>query len=417
MIVALRRLAPFVIAALLLIALPYALSSRTALTLLCAIGINAVFALSYNVLLGQSGMLSFGHAAFFGFGAYAAIHFMAAISAHVVPLPTFVTPLVGFAAGAIGGALIGLPVCRRSGTPFAMITLGIGELFAAAAFMLPGLFGGEEGITGNRASGPHPFGFSLGPNIDVYWFTAFWTFVAATLMYAFTRTPMGRLANAVRDNPDRLQFIGYDPHRVRYFVYVLSGAMAGLAGGMSAVNYEIVTPSVFNAVNSGSVLIMAYVGGAGLFLGPIAGAILLTFMQSMLADYSEASLFYVGIIFLAVVLAAPGGIAGLALSLWRGAREHGARRIAPFWAARGVSLAAIAIGVVIVVEMAFRLQDSDAGPLHLFGATLQPENPVAWGAGIALVAAGLGAARASARFAPKDAVPQDLAAKRSASPA
>ncbi len=200
-------------------------------------------------------MLSFGHAVFFGLGSYAAMHAMIAIDdasyagegfwAHV---PVVGMPVIGMIAGGLVALVLGWPFCRRAGTAFAMITLGLGEMVAAAGQMFPSLFGGEAGIYGNRMVGPQWFGLELAQSADVYWFMAFWTFVAVFAMWAFTRTPLGRMSNAVRDNPDRLQFIGYQPRNIRFMIFIASGSFGGLAGGMAAVNYEIITPEALGLI-------------------------------------------------------------------------------------------------------------------------------------------------------------------------
>lgn len=278
-----RALSPWLISAAVLLILPFVLDSGTAFTLMNVIAVNIVFALSYNMLLGQGGMLSFGHAVFFGLGSYAAMHAMNAIDeasyagegfwAHI---PVVSMPLVGMIAGGLVALVIGWPFCRRAGTAFAMITLGLGEMVAAAGQMFPSVFGGEAGIYGNRMVGPQWFGLELAQATDVYWFMAFWTFLAVFAMWAFTRTPLGRMSNAVRDNPDRLQFIGYPPRNIRFMIFIASGSFGGLAGGMAAVNYEIITPEALGLIPSGLALLMAAVGGLGVFYGPIVGAIVVS---------------------------------------------------------------------------------------------------------------------------------------------
>jgi branched-chain amino acid transport system permease protein len=169
-------------------------------SLLSQMGIAAVFALSYNMLLGQTGLLSFGHAVYFGLGGYAAIHLMRAIN-HGLPIPMPFVPLAGAATGLLFGIVFGAVSTRRAGTIFALISLGIGELVYASTFMLPGLFGGEEGITANRTRAPALFGLKLGSQLEVYYVIAVWALVAAMLMHAFTRTPLGRMCNAVATTP------------------------------------------------------------------------------------------------------------------------------------------------------------------------------------------------------------------------
>ena len=135
------------------------------------------------------------------------------------------------------GFMVGFPW----GTIFALITLGVGELVHAASLMLPGFFGGEEGVTASRTKAPHLFGLDFSSQVQVYYVIAFWLVVAALLALAFMRTPVGRLCNAVRDNPERAEFIGYNPQRVRFIACSVAAMFAGLAGGLHAINYEIVT--------------------------------------------------------------------------------------------------------------------------------------------------------------------------------
>lgn len=378
-------LLPAIIAVALLVALPFVFPSRTALAIAAAIGINVVFALSYNMQLGQGGMLSFGHAVAYGFGGYAAIHLMVMIDKQALPLPIFFVPIAGFAFGLLVGAILGWPICRRGGTAFAMITLGIGELVAAASLMFTTFFGGEEGIKADRVVGPEMFGLSLGPPIGVYWFIAFWTFVGALAMWAFTRTPLGRLSNAVRDNPDRVRFIGYDPSRVRHLVYTVSSGFAGLAGGMTAVNFEILTPTIFSALVSGSVLLMAFIGGLGVFYGPVLGAILITVMQSMLSDYTEAWQFYVGLLFVAVVLFAPGGIGGIIEQARAASRRGEVGRMAPVWLARLAATIVLVFGVALLVELAFAASHGSTS-LGFFGVALNPRSALPWIVAVVVIA-------------------------------
>ena len=380
-----RGALPWVLLAVTLLALPYVFPSRTALTLLCVIGANAVFALSYNMLLGQGGMLSFGHAVYYGLGAYAGAHALGAIKAFALPVPVFFLPAIGFAAGLLAGAVIGWPCCRRSGTPFAMISLGVGELVAAAGFMFKGLFGGEDGISGDRSVGPAFLGMKLGAIGNVYWFVAFWLFIAALGMWAFTRTPLGRLANAVRDNAERVSFIGFDPRRVRYLVFIAAGGFAGLAGALSTVTFEIATPDMLGALPSAAALVMAYIGGIGLFWGPLLGAVVLTVARSMLSDYTRAWELYVGLLFMAVVMFAPGGLAGVLVSA---ERALGAARPASLKKAlRYLGVAPATAGVVILVEAASRWREG-ARPLAFAGWTLDPGAATPWVLGATLLLSG-----------------------------
>ena len=173
--------------ALVLLVLPLMFNKGFALTLMCQIGTIMIFALSFNMLLGQSGMLSFGHAVYSGLGAYFAIHLLNMIAKGTVLFPVTLLPLVGGFAGAFFGVLFGYVTTKKSGTPFAMITLGIGELVFAMSLMFPDFFGGEGGISSNRTAGKPLLGFiTYGPQIQVYYLVAAWLFICTAAMYAYT---------------------------------------------------------------------------------------------------------------------------------------------------------------------------------------------------------------------------------------
>lgn len=387
-----QRLLPFLALAAICVIIPMFNPSRTIYTLISIIGINIVFALSYNMLLGKAGLLSFGHAVYFGLGGYFCIHAMGWIEAGTgiwKAYPMFMLPLLGFGAGAAAGAVIGWPSCRRAGTPFAMISLGVAELIAAAGFMFDSLFGGEEGISGDRMNGVELFGLSLGPLPEVYIFIAFWTVVGVIGMFAFTRTPLGKLSEATRDNDQRVQFIGYNPLRVRYLVFIVSGGFAGLAGGMAAVNYEIFTPESLSLIPSGFVLIMAYVGGITYFVGPILGAILLTYMQSMMSDFTEAWLLYLGILFIFIVMFAPRGLAGILFDFTAGLRSGNIVEALGKSVMKIVGGILVLLGTIVLVEVAVRWSNGYGESFEPFGMHLGHGNVLTWILIIVPIAAGV----------------------------
>jgi branched-chain amino acid transport system permease protein len=297
--------------AVVLVALPRIFWSGGALTTFSLIGISIIFAMSYNILLGQTGMLSFGHAVYYGLGGFLAIHGMNLLAASKASVPLPLVPLVGGLAGLTFALLLGWVSTRRSGTVFAMISLGVAELVSSSALILRSFFGGEAGITTNRTKLFHIFGWSFGPQIQIYYMVAAWTLLAVIAMYALTRTPWGRMCNAVRDNPERVQFVGYDPHVIRYMAFCFAGFFAGIAGGLSAINFEIANSAYLGAAQSGTALFAAYIGGIGLFIGPIVGAIFVTYLSLVLSDLTSVWQLYFGLIFICVVVFAPGGIAGL----------------------------------------------------------------------------------------------------------
>jgi branched-chain amino acid transport system permease protein len=396
-----RRLAryrPWLAAAALLLVLPHVpgLNGDFGRSLLSQMGIAAIFALSYNLLLGQTGLLSFGHAVYFGLGGYAGIHLMRAINGGL-PIPVPLVPLAGAAAGLLFGMLFGALTTRRAGVVFALISLGVGELVFAAMRMFQGFSGGEEGITANRSVGPHLFGLSFASQLQVYYVIAIWVLVATALMVAFLRTPVGRLCNAVRDNPERAQFIGYDPVRIRFIAFSVAATFAGLAGGLHALNYEIVAAESVGAGRSGAVLLMAYIGGISNFLGAVLGAITITWLQVSLSDYTTAWQLYLGLFFIAVVLFAPGGLSGLLLMHVPLLRTRALAGVVKAYAI-AVPLMLIALfGAVMLLEFNYRraTQPEAGSHFRLFGIDMDTASPGPWLAAIALVVLGSYAFRRS----------------------
>ena len=384
------RAALWLAAALLLFALPHLFTSSFGRTLLTEMGIAITFALSYNMLLGQTGMLSFGNAVYFGLGGYTAIHVLRWIAAGL-PLPVALLPLAGGLGGLAFGLLFGVLSTRRAGTAFAMITLGLGELVVALALIFDAVFGGEEGISGNRTSGPSVFGLTFGPDIQVYYLVAAWMIAGVALMRAFARTPVGRLCNAVRDNPERVQFVGYDPARIRLIAFALSSFFAGVAGGLYAVNYELMAINSLGAERSALVLLMAYIGGIGSFAGPILGAVLVTFLSVALSNYTQAWLLYLGLFFVLVVLFAPNGLAGLLAMHGPVARAGLLPRLAPAYVLGAVPAVMAFLGVVALVEINYRLSiRPELGPrMSLFGVGFEATSATAWIVSLGLVAAGI----------------------------
>lgn len=388
-----RRSRAWLAAAVVLLVLPFVpgLDSGFGRSLLSQMGIAVVFALSYNLLLGQTGLLSFGHAVYFGLGGYAAIHLMRAVNAGL-PIPMPLVPLAGAAGGLLFGLALGFLTTRRAGTIFALISLGVGELVHAATLMLPGFFGGEEGITASRTKAPPFLGFDFASQLQVYYVIAFWVMVAALLMRAFMRTPAGRMCNAVRDNPERAEFIGYNTQRVRFIVFAVAATFAGLAGGLHAINYEIVAADAVGAARSGAVLLMVYIGGAGHFIGAIIGAIVITWLQVSLSHYTSAWLLYLGLFFMAIVLYAPGGLAGLVMMHAPLVRAGALKPVLRAYALAMPAALVMVLGAGVLLEMTYRRSTQpEAGPvMRLFGIAIDTATPWPWlGAALVMVVGGL----------------------------
>jgi branched-chain amino acid transport system permease protein len=379
--------------ALVLAVAPLLFTSSLALTMLSQIGYLIIILLSYNILLGQGGMLSFGHAVYVGLGSFVAIHAMNLAAKGAIPVPLVLIPVVGGLAGMFFAALFGFVTTKKSGTTFAMITLGIGELVASMALMFPGFFGGEGGITTNRVYGAKFLGLDFGPQIQVYYLVAVYCFLCTAGMYAFTGTPLGRILNAVRDNPERVEFVGYNTQRVRYLAFIVAGFFAGIGGGLAAINFEIVNAvDSLSGIRSGGYLLFAFLGGAVFFFGPIIGAVLLVFASILLSELSKAWLLYLGLAFLFMVMYAPGGVASLIMMNLRVAHFGKLRRLWVSYLALAGTALAMVLGLAAVVEMIYHIQlNSALGPVVPFmGAKLNTQSPDTWVGAVFVVLTGAG---------------------------
>ncbi len=381
--------------ALLLIVAPLIFTKGASLSLLSQMGTIMIFGLSYNMLLGQGGMLSFGHAVYSGLGAFCAIHAMNLAAAGTFPIPVTLVPLVGGVAGMGFGVLFGYVTTKKSGTTFAMITLGLVELVFASSLMLPGFFGGEGGIATNRVIGSPFLGITYGPQIQVYYLIAFWLFISTIGMYAFTHTPLGRIANAVRDNPERVEFVGYDTQWVRYLTLILSAFFAGISGGLSAINFEIVSAENVSALRSGLILLYTFIGGVGFFFGPMIGAVIGIFLTVMLSDYTKAWQLYLGAFFIIMVMYVPGGLASLVMQNVRmlkfGMFRRVWRHLAPLCIAGLIAFT----GIVAMIEMLYhRALDADSGPvMTLFAWQVDTGAAMPWSFALLLLIGGVLAVR------------------------
>lgn len=319
-----------------------------------------VFALSYNLLLGETGLLSFGHAAPAGLGALVAAH---VFNRYAIPLPLL--PLAGGLGGAAVGALIAFVAARRAGTAFAMITLGLGELVAAAAWALPDWFGGEAGVSIDRASGPSvPWmaAWTFGPDRQAYWVIAAWCLVASAAIGWLSRTPFVRLANAVRDNPVRAAALGVAPARVRAAMIVLGAGCAGVAGTLTLINVELAAAESVGMTRSAAVLIATVTGGTASFFGPVLGALVWVAFSVGVASMSRAWMLYVGLFFIVVVLAAPDGLAGLAARQRAALARYGWRRCGPYWTMAALAASCGVLALVLAVQWAYALRFADDDP-------------------------------------------------------
>jgi branched-chain amino acid transport system permease protein len=228
------------------------------------------------------------------------------------------------------------------------------------------------------------FGVSFGQQIEVYYLIAGWCLVCVFLMYKFTRSPLGRMCNAVRDNAERAQFVGYNPQMVRFLALCVSGCFAGVSGGLAAIHFEIANSTYFSATQSGNVLLATFIGGSGYFFGPVIGAALVSYLQVMLSDITEIWQLYFGLLFIGMVMFAPQGIAGLLMMhrpLWR---KRALPRVVAAYAIALPPVLVMLAGVALIIEMSHRLAVKAAeGPAMTFlTVPLSAADPVAWlGAG------------------------------------
>jgi len=366
--------------AVVLLVAPLLFTTSLAHTMLSQMGIAIIVCLSYNMLLGQGGMLSFGHAVYSGMGAFLAIHTLNLVSKGTLPLPVSLIPIVGGLSGMLFAVVFGWVTTKKAATPFAMITLGVGELVWASSLMFPEFFGGEGGISGNRVTGSKPFGITFGPQIQLYYLIAAYTFVCTALMFAFTRTPLGRMLNAVRDNPERVEFVGYNTQVVRYIAFVLAAFFAGISGGLAALNFEIVTSEVVSGPRSGAYLLFTFLGGATFFFGPIIGAILMVLAFVLLSELTKAWLLYLGLVFLFMVMYAPGGMASLIMMNLRVASFGRLRDLWVSYLALGATALVALLGAAGIIEMVYHLKLNPAlGPeVRFLGATLNAHGVDSW---------------------------------------
>ena len=385
----------WLIAAIVLLLLPRIFGSGGALTTFSLIGISIIFSLSYNILLGQTGMLSFGHAVYYGLGGFLAIHAMNIVIGDRLPVPLPLVPLIGGIAGLLFAVLFGWVSTQRSGTAFAMISLGVAELIASSALILRTFFGGEAGISTNRTKLLKLFGWSFGPQIQIYHLVAAWTLIAVIAMYALTRTPLGRVCNAVRDNPERVQFVGYNPHVVRYLAFCFAGFFAGIAGALAAINFEIANSAYLGAEQSGTVLFATYIGGVGFFVGPIVGAIFVTLLSLGLSDLTQVWQLYFGLIFIAVVLFAPGGLTGLVMMHRPLLKAATLPKVIPSYLVALPPTLAMIAGLVLSIEtiVHYTVNPGDDPHIRAFGVGFDAASRSIWALAAVLLVGGFLVAR------------------------
>ena len=305
------RLLAGIVVAVLALAAPWVAYPVFLMTALCF----ALFAGAFNLLLGYSGLMSFGHAMFFGMAGYFFGH---VVKAWAMP------PEVGILAGVAGAALLGLVTgalaIRRQGIYFAMITLAFAQMIYFLCVQMP-FTGGEDGLQGITR---RPLLGGLLPTKDdrVLYYVVLAIFLFGYgCIYRFIHSPFGQVLKAIRDNEQRAVSLGYEADRYKLLAFVLSAAIAGLAGATKAMVLQFATLTDVSAAMSGEVVLMALVGGLGTITGPIVGAFIIITMQNYLASFGEFVLVIQGAIFVVIVMAFRRGLVGEVVAFWKSRRK------------------------------------------------------------------------------------------------
>ena len=358
--------------------------------------IASLFALAFNLLMGQAGLLSFGHAAYFGLGAFAALHLMIAIE-DGFPFPTPLVPLAGAAVGLVIGMVAGYFATMRSGVYFALVTLAIAELFHSLAPRLEDFFGGEAGVSSMRMPWS---GIGFGSTLEVYYLTLAWVVVCGLGLWAYTRTPFGRLTLALRDNEQRVRFLGYNAHSSKVIVFAISAMFTGVAGALLAISNETANYSLFASDVSAQVVLQTFVGGSTIFFGPVIGATAFTLFSFLLSDVTRSWVFYQGLIFVLVMLYAPAGIGGVLQQHIRNRRQLDWSRLAGSYLVAILGGLLVTAGVVFLTETVSVLFGEDYArarhaaafglpPYTLFGVAWRPASPLTWLVPLILLVGGI----------------------------
>jgi branched-chain amino acid transport system permease protein len=271
--------------------------------LLTEMVIFAIFAIGFNLLLGYTGILSFGHAAYFGLAGYT----MGLVLVHTA-WPLWMAIATGVVVAGIAAVLIGLLIIRKAGIYFAMLTIAFGQMFFFVAMRWKEVTGGEDGLS--NIPRPPLFGIDLTTPIRFYYFVAILCVVAAAVAQRLVRSDFGQVLRAIRENEARCAAVGYDVQRYKLGAFVISALFAAVAGTLYVLLLRYAFPQTMDWIRSGNVVVMSLVGGLGTFAGPIVGATLITFLNNYISFHTKYWQFVMGIIFMVFVVFFPRGIWG-----------------------------------------------------------------------------------------------------------
>jgi branched-chain amino acid transport system permease protein len=274
--------------------------------------IFALYAVSYNLLLGYGGLLSFGHAMFFGLGGFttavALIHFKGLAMGNAVLLAVLVATVAGF--------LVGSLLLRHKGAYFALLTLAFNSIFFAIATKWHTVTGGDDGLSIKRPD--LHLGFTTVPMsglTNFYYLTL--VVIGAVILFCwyFTRTAMGQTVLLMRENEERMKFLGYHTNISRLILFTFTGALAGLAGAFYTLHFQFVSLSAISVDMTTTVLLMTFVGGTVTFWGPMLGAFVYIILQNYLSNLTDRWPLFMGLIFAFMVLFIPGGLSQIILGI------------------------------------------------------------------------------------------------------
>ncbi len=353
--------------------------------------IASLFAMSFNFIWGQGGLLSFGQAAYFAAGSFAAIYAMGAAGAGpMLPLPLI--PLVGFAVGMAAGLVAGWFATKRSGIYFSMISFAIAELINVVAYQWDGVFGGEAGLRARR----HDWLFlkfqSAG---SVYLLTLGWIAISLGVMWWIQRGPLGLVIRGLREREERIAYIGYNAHAVKVAAFAVAAGFSGVAGALLAISDEAASVSLFSSQQSTAVILNTIIGGTTSFFGPVLGSAATVLFSYYIGGFTPYWALYLGLAFVAIVLFMPQGLGGLLAS----AQTASPRALlAPSRLIGAAAAGCFTLATVIAVETIGTISRPEYGvlrrrvggwpPVEIFGLHWSPASPLT----LAAIVGGYGAA-------------------------
>src|ERR1700760_2635433 len=353
---------PLLIAALALLVLPYILLALgLTMTSATEVVVFALACMALNILVGHTGLVSFGHGAWFGLAAYAA----ALIQRNVMHDSFFGPTIAGVLIVALVATAFGFLILRRRGVYFSLLTLALAARLYAVSFRWTEVTGGENGIGG--ITRPTLFGFNLESSTYYYWFVALIAFLVLILLWRFHNSPVGSVLVAVRENEQRARFLGYPTNRYKLFAFVLSASMTGLAGILLLFQNRMTSADPISVSFSGDLLAMVVIGGMRSFLGPALGALFYILFREFLSIYTGDWLLYFGLLFVAFIVFSPDGLVGIA-----------ARLLKPFRRVptEGAAMSARRAGASGRVPARFIAEGRGAGPVLIADAIRKGFGPV-----------------------------------------